>query len=68
MESLVQDIAPSKADKLDNIMVQIDGGIGCLGTDSQIIRGDGEGPRRQITMSPFLIDKYEVSNNGEYYR
>jgi len=46
-------------------MVQINGGIGYMGTDDPKIPRDGEGPQRQIEMSSFLMDKYEVSNNGE---
>ena len=46
-------------------MVKINGGVGSMGTDDPKIPREGEGPRRQIELSPFLIDKYEVSNNGE---
>jgi len=66
VESLTLDISPRKeTGQHQNLMVHVDGGIGYMGTDRQIIRGDGEGPRREITLSPFMIDKYEVSNDGE---
>ena len=46
-------------------MVKINGGVGSMGTDDLKIPRDGEGPRRQVELSPLMIDKYEVSNNGE---
>lgn len=36
-----------------------------MGTDEKTIVGDGEQPSRQVKLSPFSIDKYEVSN-GEF--
>ena len=47
-------------------MAYISGGMGFMGTDKPAIVRDGEGPRRSTELSPFLIDKYEVSNNGKY--
>ena len=43
-------------------MVYIDGGSFYMGTDSPKIKTDGEGPRRLVTLSDFMIDKFEVSN------
>ena len=34
-----------------------------MGTDHPKILTDGEGPKRLVTLSDFLIDKYEVSND-----
>ena len=34
-----------------------------MGTDFPKIQTDGEGPKRLVTLSDFLIDKYEVSND-----
>jgi formylglycine-generating enzyme required for sulfatase activity len=45
-------------------MTLIEGGIGFIGTDSPIMRRDGEGPRRAANLSSFYIDTYEVSNKG----
>lgn len=47
-------------------MVKINGGLGFIGTNDPKISRDGEGPQRRIELSSFLIDKYEVSNNGKY--
>lgn len=44
-------------------MVQLPGGKFLMGTDS--VEGfpqDGEGPVREVSLSPFLIDKYPVTN------
>ena len=45
-----------------NEMIYIEGGSFFMGTDNPIIKGDGEGPKRPVTVSSFYIDKYEVSN------
>eukprot|EP01035_Chromulina_nebulosa_P020313 gene20313-26367_t len=34
-----------------------------MGTNNPILLSDGESPRRQVTVSSFYIDKYEVSND-----
>ena len=47
----------------DNNMVKIKGGTFWMGTDNPLIKTDGEGPRRLVTVSSFKIDKYEVSND-----
>jgi formylglycine-generating enzyme required for sulfatase activity len=44
-------------------MIQLPGGKFLMGTDS--VEGfphDGEGPVREVSLSPFLIDKYPVTN------
>lgn len=43
-------------------MVYIEGGSFYMGTDSPLIKTDGEGPRRLVTLSDFMMDKFEVSN------
>jgi formylglycine-generating enzyme required for sulfatase activity len=44
-------------------MVQLDGGTFRMGTDSDIgFPADGEGPTRSVTVAPFYIDKYAVTN------
>ena len=45
-------------------MVFIGGGDGFIGTDQPIMHRDGEGPRRAVRLSPYLLDRYEVSNEG----
>jgi formylglycine-generating enzyme len=44
-------------------MVLINGRKFYIGTDSPKIAGDGEGPRRLVIVSSFMMDRYEVSNN-----
>lgn len=48
-------------------MVTIPGGVGYIGTDHPIMRRDGEEPRRPVSVSSFLLDRYEVSNDGKDY-
>ena len=44
-------------------MVRLDGGHFLMGTDSNAaILADGEGPVREITIDPFYIDVYPVTN------
>lgn len=45
-------------------MVLIPGGKSYVGSNKPKLARDGEGPRREVTLSPFYIDKYEVSNTG----
>lgn len=45
---------------LDDDMVFVPGGCSVLGTDEYL--NDDEYPRRNIFLSPFYIDKYEVTN------
>lgn len=42
----------------------IQGGLGFIGTDNPAIWRDGEGPRRHVQLSSFLIDTHEVTNHG----
>jgi formylglycine-generating enzyme len=44
-------------------MVKLDGGRFLMGTEStEAFPADGEGPVREVTVSPFYIDAYPVSN------
>ena len=44
-------------------MVELDGGRFVMGTDSDVgFPDDGEGPAREVTVDPFAIDKYAVTN------
>ncbi|MFC7192952.1 formylglycine-generating enzyme family protein [Halocatena marina] len=44
-------------------MVKIEGNSFTMGTDSKVgYRADGEGPTREVTIDPFFIDKYAVTN------
>lgn len=43
-------------------MVQIKGGSYFIGTNNPVFVSDGEGPRREVELNSFYIDKYEVSN------
>lgn len=45
-------------------MVFIEGGDTFMGTNKPILMTDGEGPLRTLTLSPYLIDRYAVSNEG----
>ncbi len=47
----------------DSDFVELPGGTFVMGTDEPFrYRGDGEGPAREITLSPFRISKYSVTN------
>ncbi len=56
--------APADADdEKTNRMVRLLGGTFQMGTDSDIgFPEDGEGPVREVTLEPFYIDKYTVTN------
>ncbi len=44
-------------------MILLKGGLFLMGTDDKVgYPADGEGPIREITLSPFFIDPYAVSN------
>lgn len=44
-------------------MVRLEGGEFTMGTDSEVgFPQDGEGPARQVTVDPFYIDKFAVTN------
>lgn len=43
-------------------MVYLSGGLTTIGTDKVIVVSDSEGPSQKIYLSPFYMDKYEVSN------
>lgn len=46
----------------DTDIALIPGGTFYMGLETPIIRGDGESPRRHVSISSFKLDKYEVSN------
>ena len=48
--------------ELRSQLVSLDGGAFLMGTDNRRFPGDGEGPVREVTVSPFAISKYEVTN------
>lgn len=44
-------------------MVKLDGGRFLMGTEIDVaFRADGEGPVREVTLDPFYIDRYPVTN------
>lgn len=43
-------------------MVLLEGGAFLMGSDNATFPGDGEGPVRTVTLNPFWIDPYAVSN------
>lgn len=44
-------------------MVRLNGGQFTMGTDSDVgFPADGEGPARDVTVAPFYVDKYAVTN------
>ncbi|XP_012265241.2 formylglycine-generating enzyme [Athalia rosae] len=53
-----------QATDVHNGMVLINAGIFTIGTNRHIFVADGEGPRRNVTLHSFYIDKYEVSNEN----
>ncbi len=46
-------------------MIFIPGGDTFIGTDKPQVRGDGESPLRTVSLSPYFIDRYSVTNEGE---
>ena len=51
-----------RANTLDN-MIKLDGGRFLMGTeDDEGFPADGEGPIREVTIDPFYIDRYPVTN------
>ena len=50
-------------DERTNRMVHLDGGTFTMGTDEDIgFAADGEGPARDVTLDPFYIDRFAVTN------
>lgn len=47
-------------------MVFIDAGDTFMGTNKPILLADGEGPLRTVTLSPYFIDRYSVTNEGNF--
>ncbi|XP_072502967.1 inactive C-alpha-formylglycine-generating enzyme 2 isoform X2 [Notamacropus eugenii] len=54
-------LGPEPGNGQDNSMVHLPGGTFQMGTNSPDGK-DGEGPTRQVTVKPFAIDKYPVTN------
>ena len=55
-------------DERTNRMVHLDGGTFTMGTDADIgFAADGEGPTRDVTLDPFYIDRFAVTN-AEFLR
>lgn len=48
-------------------MLQLPGGEFRMGTDDPGFPADGEGPPRRVTVDPFFIDKYAVTN-AQFYQ
>ncbi|OXU24542.1 hypothetical protein TSAR_015610 [Trichomalopsis sarcophagae] len=55
-------IKPIYKKDLTSNMVRIKGGSYFIGTNDPVFVSDGEGPRREVELGTFYIDKYEVSN------
>lgn len=43
-------------------MIKINAGTYFIGTNNPVFVADGEGPRREVVLNNFYIDKFEVSN------
>ena len=50
-----------KGDFPQNELVELQGGSFVMGTDDSPIPEDGESPARTVILSPFTIDRYEIS-------
>ena len=50
-----------KGDFPQNELVELQGGSFVMGTDDSPIPEDGESPARTVILSPFAIDRYEIS-------
>lgn len=59
----------SQGQEQHDSMVKLDGGKFKMGTNAPDSK-DGEGPAKQVTVNPFAIDKYPVTNKNfrEYVR
>ena len=63
--SAIEGSEDSLISKLNVKMAYIAGGDAYIGTNNPIIKTDGEGPQRSVTISSFYMDLYEVSNDGK---
>lgn len=61
-EGRMKEVSYSGPKKED--MVYLAGGRTFIGTNKPIMKGDGEHPKRPVTLSPYLIDRYAVTNEG----
>lgn len=55
------DITSIKEEKMKK-MVKINAGTYFIGTNNPFFVADGEGPKREVVLDNFYIDKFEVSN------
>ncbi|MBT3274884.1 MAG: formylglycine-generating enzyme family protein [Spirochaetales bacterium] len=59
----IDSVKISRGSSASKDMVFLDGGRFLMGTDDTVgFPADGEGPVREVTISPFYVDKYAVSN------
>lgn len=61
--TVLSDDVLTNQDSLKQDIIYIKNGTFYLGTDNPIIKTDGESPKREVYLSSFYIDKYEVSND-----
>ena len=54
----------TKRSLLTDDMIYLAGGATFMGTDKPLIIADGEGPLRTLTLSPYFLDRYSVTNQG----
>lgn len=58
----IEDIEP-RGDPDTRRMVELPGGTFTMGTDDEVgFPADGEGPAREVTLDPFLVDRHAVTN------
>jgi formylglycine-generating enzyme required for sulfatase activity len=55
------DVASGTAAKDTGDVVWIPGGKTFVGTDAPVLKADGEGPRRRVTIRPYGLDRFAVS-------
>ncbi len=62
IQDIEQRLTNQKRIEMNKNMVYLSGGEFIMGTDKPKILIDGEGPTRRVFLSPFYIDRYEVTN------
>lgn len=68
----IDSITPPKNDKniasqLKEDMVLIERREGFVGSDKPVIFSDGESPKRRVELDSYYIDKYAVTNQGNFF-
>lgn len=48
----------------DMVLINLESSV--IGSNSPILPKDGEGPQRKVYLDPYYIDRFEVSNIGNY--